>query len=422
MNPVWQQVFRQVDDAWPEQLNHLQALVREPSVLGHEAGVQWLMQATFRELGLHVVSFEPDLGTISRLRGFSPPEWSYRGRPNVVGIWHASETGGRSLVLNGHVDVVSPEPVSQWSHDPWAAEIQDDRMYGRGACDMKSGVNAAVWAVRAIRSAGLQLRGDIILQSVIEEECTGNGTLACLARGFVGDGCLIAEPHHDGVVVAQLGTLWCRVKVRGAAGHAGGTTRSVNAIEKVYLLIRAMRTLEERLNAEKHPAFADNAWPINFNVGVIRGGDWPSNVPAECEMEFRIAFYPGTSSDEAKVIVREHLHAAADADPWLRDHPPDITFYGFQAEGCSVDFTVCPVIQSLDAVHREIMGRGLRPEVITAASDARFFHLYYGIPVTSYGARGAGLHGIDEYVELQTVRDATKVIAAFILDWCGTAG
>jgi len=277
------------------------------------------------------------------------------------------------------------------------------------------------WAVRAIRLAGVQLRGDVILQSVIEEECTGNGTLACLARGFVGDGCLIPEPHYDGVVVAQLGVLWCRVKVRGAAGHVSGATRAVNAIEKTYLLVQAMRTLEERLNRQKHPAFADTPWPINFNVGVIRGGDWPSTVPAECEMEFRMAFYPGTSVEEAKAVVREHLHAAADADPWLRENPPDVTFYGFHAEGSSVDAMTCPVIRSLDAVHREIMGRGLRPEVVTATTDTRFFHLYYGIPATCFGARGAGLHGIDEYVELHTVRDATRVIAAFILDWCGIA-
>ena len=142
-------------------------------------------------------------------------------------------------MLNGHVDVVSSEPVSQWSHDPWGAEIENDRLYGRGACDMKSGVNAMLWAVRAIQTAGVRLRGDVILQSVIEEECTGNGTLACLARGFVADGCLIAEPFYDRALVAQLGVLWCRIKVRGVAAHVQGASRAVNAIEKTYVLIQA---------------------------------------------------------------------------------------------------------------------------------------------------------------------------------------
>jgi acetylornithine deacetylase len=95
-----------------------------------------------------------------------------------------------------------------------------------------------------------------------------------------GDGCLIPEPYNDGVVVAQVGVLWCRVNVRGSAGHVSGARRSVNAIEKTYVLIQAMRALEERLNSRRHAAFADNPWPINFNVGIIRGGDWPSTVPA----------------------------------------------------------------------------------------------------------------------------------------------
>lgn len=421
MNSIQERVLQEVDTAWSQQLRNLQALVREPSTLGHERGVQRLVQAAFRDMGLEVTSFEPDLGALSRLRGFSPPEWSYRGRPDVVGIWRARQPGGRSLVLNGHVDVVSPEPVSQWSHDPWGAEIDGDRLYGRGACDMKSGVNAMIWAVRAIQAAGVRLKGDVILQSVIEEECTGNGTLACLARGFVGDGCLIPEPHYGSALVAQMGVLWCRIKVRGVAGHVKGANRAVNAIEKTYVLIQAMRKLEERLNTERHPAYADNSWPVNFNPGVIRSGDWPSTVPAECELEFRMAFYPGMSIDEAKAMVRDHLLAAAGRDPWLRENPPDITFYGFHAEGSTVDFDESPVIQVLAAAHREVLGRDLKPEFGTATTDTRFFHLYYDIPATCFGARGAGLHGIDEYVELSTVREATRVIAAFILRWCGVA-
>ncbi|HXX38607.1 MAG TPA: ArgE/DapE family deacylase [bacterium] len=421
MNSVREQVLHAVDEAWPQQLNHLQALVRERSVLGHEAGVQRLMHATFRDMGLQVTSFEPDLGTISRLPGFSPPEWSYRGRPNVVGVWRAGASGGRSLVLNGHVDVVSPEPVGQWSHDPWGAEIHGDRLYGRGACDMKSGVTAMVWALRAVQAAGVRLKGDVILHSVIEEECTGNGTLACLARGFGGDGCLIAEPHYRQALIAQVGVLWCRVKVRGVAGHVKGANRAINAIEKTYVLIRAMRELEDRLNREKHRAYADHPWPINFNPGVIRSGDWPSTVPAECELEFRMGFYPGTTIEAAKTLVRTHLLDAAARDPWLRDNPPDITFYGFHAEGSCEDFAESPVIQTLDAVHRELIGCGLTPESGSATTDTRFFHLYYGTPAVCFGPWGAGAHGTDEYVELHTVREVTRVIAAFVLDWCGIA-
>ncbi len=421
MDALTRSVMDAVDSGWERQVRHLQALVRQPSVLGQEAGAQRLMSALFDEMGLDVAAFEPDIGAISPLRGFSPPEWSYRNRPNVVGIWRSPAGGGRSLVLNGHVDVVSPEPVSRWRHDPWGAEIENGRLYGRGACDMKSGVSAMAWAVRAIQAAGVRLKGDVILQSVIEEECTGNGTLACLARGYLGDGCLIAEPFHDRALVAQLGVLWCRLKVRGVAAHVQGANQAVNAIEKTYVLIRAMRELEAQLNDAKHPAYRSHPWPINFNPGVIRGGDWPSNVPADCELDFRMAFYPGTRIEDAKAMVRGHLLAAAERDTWLKKNPPEITFYGFHAEGATMDFQESPVIQVLTDAYHRVTGRVLQPGIATATTDARFFSLYYGVPVTCFGAQGSGMHGVDEYVEVETVREVTKVVAAFVLDWCGVA-
>jgi len=418
MDSAQREVLQEVEKAWPQQVAYLQALVREPSTLGNEAGVQRLMQGTFREMGLEVHTFEPDLGALSHLRGFSPPEWGYRGRPNVVGIWAAGGTGGRSLVLNGHVDVVSPEPVSQWSYDPWGAQVVGDRMYGRGVLDMKSGVSAMVYAIRAIQAAGLRLKGNVVLQSVIEEECTGNGALACLDRGFIGDGCLIPEPFPE-VLVAQVGVLWGRIKVRGSAAHVMSANRAVNAIEKTYALIQAMRELEARLNKEKHPAFREVAWPINFNPAILRAGDWPSTVPAECTLEFRMGFYPGTSAQEAQAMIREQLLGAAARDPWLKENPPEITFFGFQAEGTVVNFQESPVIQTLNAAHQKVTGRALTPFASTATTDSRYFLLYYNIPATCYGPRGAALHGIDEYVELPSVLEVTKVIATFIWEWCG---
>jgi len=414
-----EKVWRVIDQAWPQQVAHLQALVRQPSVLGQEAGVQRIMQAIFREMGLEVHTFEPDIGTLKALPGFSPPEWSYRGRPNVVGIWRSATRGGRSLILNGHVDVVSPGPLSHWTYDPWSALVVGDRLYGRGALDMKAGVNAMVWAVRGIQEAGVQLAGDIILQSVIEEEATGNGTLACLARGFIADGCLIPEPCYRQVPTAQVGVLWGRIKVTGRSQHVGDSRAGVNAIEKMYLLIQAMRELEARLNRERPAVFRDVAWPINFNPGVVRGGEWPSTVPAECELEFRMAFYPGMTSEEAKVLIREHLTESARRDPWLKEHPPEVTFFGFHADPMTLDFDASPIIQILDQCHQEVTGVSLKPMASTVTSDARFFSTYYNIPVVCYGPNGEGAHGADEYVELPSVLEVTKVIAAFVIDWCG---
>lgn len=421
MNQISREVLAQVERNWSNQVTFLQSLVRHPSTLQREADIQRFMKAAFRDMDLDVQAFEPDIGVLSQLPGFSPPEWSYRGRPNVVGVWRSDASDGQSLVLNGHVDVVSPEPTSLWTYDPWGATIVGDRLYGRGACDMKAGLSAMVYAVRAIQTAGVQLRGDVILQSVIEEECTGNGTLACLARGFTGDGCLILEPFYARAMVAQVGVLWCRVKVWGAAAHAMGANRAVNAIEKMYLLIEAMRKLETKLNQDRHPAFRWSTKPIQFNPGIVRGGEWPSSVPAACELEFRMGYYPDMSPAEARTMVRECLQDAAAEDPWLCEHPPDISFYGFQAEGTAVSFEDSPVIQTLNSAHKEVSGRELSPISSTAATDSRYFLLYHDIPATCYGPRGGNIHGVDEYVELPTVQEATKVIATFILDWCGVA-
>lgn len=414
-----QKVWQEIENTWAAQISFLQTLVREPSTLGHEAEIQRLIQATFRDMKLEVHTFELDVGALSRLRGFSPPEWSYRDRPNVVGIWRTTGAGGRSLVVNGHVDVVSPEPISHWSYDPWGAQIVGERMYGRGACDMKSGISAMVYAVKALQTIGVQLKGDVILQSVIEEECTGNGTLACLDRGFVGDGCLIPEPLYGKALIAQVGVLWGRLKVRGRAAHVSGANQAINAIEKTYVLMQAMRELEARLNSQKHPAFQEVEWPINFNPGIIQAGDWNSTVPSECTLEFRMGFYPDMSAEEAKTMIRDHLLEVASHDPWLKENPPDITFFGFHAEGTAGNFGDSPVIQVLNTSHQQVLGQPLAPAALTGTTDTRFFLLYYGIPATCYGARGANSHGVDEYLELPTLLEATKVIAGFIMDWCG---
>lgn len=418
MESLKQRVLEIIEDQWDEQVHFLRHLVRTPSVLFGEAPVQHLMYCKFRELGLRTDTFDADISLISRLPGYSPVEWGYCGRPQVVGVLPSRTGDGRSLVLNGHVDVVSPEPLRLWTHDPWGAEVRGDRMYGRGALDMKSGISAMVYAIRAIQRAGVELRGDVILQSVIEEEVSGNGTLACLARGYVGDGALIPEPWDGQILTGELGVLWLRTVVTGAAGHVYGAHACVNAIEKAYDLIRALRELEERWNAEPHPAYAAVQHPINFNPGVIQGGDWPSTVPAECEFVTRLSFYPGIKPEEAKAMILEHLQAYIEADPWLREHPPCFTWYGHHDEGfvVSEDDELLKVVGS---AHSQVTGEEPRFRVGTAVTDARFWRLYYGKPATCYGPGGGNAHGPDEWVDLPSALRTTKVIALAVMDWCG---
>lgn len=400
-------------------LEFLLELVRHPSVLGHEASVQEVMARTFRQMGLKTDVFEPDLAAIKALPGFSPVEWSYNARPCVVGVWRSPTGTGRSLVLNGHIDVVSPEPLSLWTREPWVGTVRSGRLYGRGAADMKSGVAAMVFAVKAIQTAGLQLNGNLILHSVLEEECTGNGTLACLARGYRADAALIPEPFNLAPLVAQVGVMWLRVRVLGRGAHVMGAHTAVNAIDKAYVLIQALRELEAEVNAEvTHPLYKDVPHPLNYNTGVIRGGDWASTVPAECVFEARVSALPGQKLEEVKARITERLMAAAAADPHLRDAPPQLTFFAFGAEGMAVDPNH-PAFGPLAAAHRAVTGQDLRWVAATATTDARFFNLYYGIPATCYGPVGSGLHAPDEYVELESVFTTAKVLARYALEWCG---
>ena len=207
-----------VEVGWEHQLSLLQALVRSPSTLGHERDAQELVAAELADIGL-----EPQLWDIGELGpGSSPPLRDYTRRPNVTAIRRGTG-GGRSLTFNGHIDVVPAGVERNWSYDPWGATVEGGRMYGRGAADMKAGVVAMLGALRALRS--VDLRGDLCVETVIEEECTGNGAAACRARGPKTDAALIPEPFEHMALEAQVGVLWATVVVEGKRRTRSEPTR-----------------------------------------------------------------------------------------------------------------------------------------------------------------------------------------------------
>ena len=273
MSELLKKVYDTIDQQFDDQVKYLQDLVRQPSILGNEAAeraVQEVNNYTFHGMNLDVTPIIADHSQMVHLPGYSPVEWSFRNRPlGMVGVWKSRRGGGKSLVLNGHVDVVDVTPLRQWKRDPFGAQVEGDRLFGRGAADMKGGVSALVFATKALQKAGIELKGDLILQTVLEEEGTGNGSLACMARGFVGDACLIPEPFEQKILTAEVGVLWMRADVFGSAGHTRAASTMVNAIDKAYQLVAAMRQLEQQWNQERHPAFADQPHPLNFNLGLV---------------------------------------------------------------------------------------------------------------------------------------------------------
>ena len=238
-------VFKTIDSLQDELIQTLVALVQIPSLVGEENAAQQFMEKKFSEIGMAVTTFEADLEEIKRHPAYTEIPHPYAGRPNVVGILEGLATYP-SLILNGHVDVVSPEPLDLWTHDPWGGEVNDGKVYGRGVLDMKAGVIANLFAVKAILASGIKPRGKLICESVIEEEAGGSGgTLACFLKGYTASGMLIPEPSNQNLWVCHNGIKYFRVKARGKTAHAALSHTGVNVIGKMNKIYNALVQLDE---------------------------------------------------------------------------------------------------------------------------------------------------------------------------------
>jgi acetylornithine deacetylase len=394
-------------------------LVEAPTLLGDEAAGQAIMRAAFAGLGLEPLDVPLDPAALAGHPGAAPFSWDVTGKSSVVASWEpAAPAGGRSLILNGHIDVVSAEPVSLWSSPPFTARRDGDWLYGRGAGDMKSGLVAMVGAVRGLQRLGLDPCGRVQLQSVVEEECTGNGALACVLAGHTADAAILTEPTRGAVWNAQVGVLWFQVRVVGLPAHAGDAADGANAIEASIAVIEALRELEAELNVVKPPLYAAYPHPINLNVGMIRGGDWPSTVAGECLTHFRLALYPGERVDDLKARVEETV---AEVAPLLNGFRVEVLYDGFACEGYELAPDAALVTGLLASCER---ATGRRPPLFasTATTDARSFQLYGDTPAVCFGALAESEHGVDERVHLPSITETAQAIALFIGDWCGLAG
>lgn len=400
--------------SWMEDL--LVALVEAPTVLGNEEPGQALMERAFADCGLQPESVALDAAAIRADPNHSPFSWDVAGKRNVTATWRGTGGEGKSLVLNGHVDVVPPASESLWTSPPFTARREGDWLYGRGGGDMKAGLVAMTGAVRALRAAGVELAGDVTLQSVVEEECTGNGTLQCLlsGSGTGADAAVLTEPHHDHFTLAQVGVLWFHVDVRGVPAHAArASSLGYNALDAAQAVLAELRALEAELNAERgaHAWYADFEHPINLNPGVLTGGDWTSTVPAEATLSCRLALYPG--QDPA------HLQARVEAAVDRAEVGATVRYDGFRCEGSTVARNE-PVVLALSEAYTLVHGAAPQLRATTATTDARHF-VRRGIPAICFGPWAEDIHGIDERVSMTSVTQVATVLAHFVVDWCGGA-
>ena len=409
-----------VAENFKAQIAFTQALVRFPSTRGNEHTVQDFMARELRARGMAVDVFAMDDTAITSHPGGSRMSDTHSRAPIVVGIHRPRNETGRSLILQGHVDVVPEGPHDMWSTAPFDPVVRDGWMSGRGAGDMKAGVASAVFALDALRRIGLQPAATVYMQSVVEEESTGNGALMTHLRGYRADAALVPEPGNEGLTRANLGVLWFQVEVRGIPVHVANMGTGANAIDAAYRVAGALRELEARWNleAQSHDLFGGVQHPLNLNIGKISGGDWASSVPAWCKIDFRIAFLPGTPAATAAKEIEDCITSFARRDPFLANNPPRLVWNGFFAEGYRLERGSAAEAVLAEA-HAAVIGKPLEDRLVTAYLDARVYALYDRIPVLNYGCIAENYHGFDERVNLASVERTTAVIAQFIADWCG---
>lgn len=419
------QIMSAVDERFDEQIEFLTELASHPSTRGNEQSAQRFMAEQLGERGYATDTWEIEIDDIAHLPGFSPVLGNYDDALNVVGTHRSRTATGRSLILNGHIDVVPAGPLDMWERPPFEPHCADGWMVARGAGDMKAGLVANLFALDALRHTGARPAADVHVQSVVEEECTGNGALACLQRGYRADAALIPEPLGEKLVAAQIGVIWFQVHLKGIPVHVLEASSGASAIEAAIPLIAALRELETRWNEphrrSAHYSHVDH--PLNLNVGRIEGGDWPSSVPAWCCFDVRMAIYPGQEIDAARAELEACLRQAAGKDGFLRDNPPEIVYHGFLAEGYALadhkGSVAKRAIAALEGAHKAVTGCGLESSPVTATTDARFFGLYADTPALVYGPAAEAIHGFNERVNLDSIRRITQSIALFIADWCG---
>jgi acetylornithine deacetylase len=420
MNPTLVHSLAQAVDALEsETIERLQDLIRIPSVTGSEHDVQRAVARQMDDLSLEVDIWEPDAAELAPYAEHVGAFESLAGRPNVVGR-RRGRGGGRSLILNAHIDTVEAGDPAQWSVDPFLGEFKDGRIYGRGSCDMKAGLVAEIMALRALDVVGATLRGDVFLESVISEEDGGAGTLATILRGYRADAAIITEPTNLAIVSAQGGSLVFRMTITGRSAHACVRNEGVSALEKFLPIHAAILELErEHHQSITHPLYRsfENRAPIN--IGRVNAGNWHSSVPESLTVEGRSGLVPGESLDETRAALLDAIERAVATDPWLREHPPRIEWISgqFSAAETSVDH---PLMRTLQDAHRDVTGRECDVEAVTYGADMRHFVNIAQIPCVMYGAGDVTrAHRPDEFVPLTEVQTVARTLAVALARWCG---
>lgn len=405
----------------PGLVDAVERLVAIPSLGGSDAEleVQDVLAVAWDADGLDTRSWDLDIRGLSARPDFPGMEVPRAAARGVLARLPGSGDGP-TLLLLGHTDVVPPGDLAAWSADPFLPRRSAGNLIGRGSCDMKAGTAAMWFAVRALIAAGVRLRGDVLLAAVSGEEDGGLGTYALLADGVTADACVIPEPTDLDIVPANGGALTFRLTVRGRATHASRRTEGVSAVEKLPAVLECLAQMEAQRNAQVDPLMQrwDLAYPTS--LGTVRAGDWASTVPDLLVAEGRLGVALGETAEQARADFVAGLARLGDTDPWFREYPVEVEWWGgqFASGRTAPDHRAVALLAD---VHESCAGR--RPSVYGApyGSDLRLLAAA-GIPTVQFGPGDSrAAHAPDEWVPMDDVVACARTLAAYAVSFCGLA-
>ncbi|MCP3973687.1 MAG: ArgE/DapE family deacylase [bacterium] len=393
----------------------LAALVAEPSITGDEFAIQDMVADLLADIGLQVERLVVPLSEVEHDPSFPGTEVERTKLPIVAGRLVGARPGS-TLMLCGHVDVVPPGDPATWTTPAFEPEIRDGAMYGRGTCDMKGGLVAAIEAVRLV--ARDDLAGQVVLLAVPSEEDGGSGALAAIRAGYTADACIITEPSNMEVVVAHGGAITFTLGVPGKAAHASMRREGVSALDNLSYLVEALEADEAARNAsETRPEMQAIGLPYPTIIGQVSGGNWASTVMDHVDANGRYGVMLDQDCDAAGDDLRAAISRAAAEHEFLADHPPAVTTWGGRFDSSAIDPDHALPI-SLQAAAANVGAHV--PKAIGApyGADMRLFINQGKTPTVMYGPGDVKVgHAADENVPIGEVVECADVLARWIRDW-----
>jgi len=391
-----------------------------------EADLQEYLAARMRAAGAETTVWEPSSEDVAHSR-LVPPGLRFDGRPQMAARFPGTGDG-RSLLFNGHIDVVPADPRQEWTSDPFRAQVREGSLYGRGAVDMKGGIATMVFAAEILASFGLRLAGDLVVCTVTDEESTGAGGVAAVSHGIHAEAAVVTESTSFDVATACSGSLLPTITVPGRAGHvsveqphwrAGG---AVNAIEKADVVRGALDRLLKEWHGRpeyQHPYLS----PGHIVTTGISGGEWAVSYPSSCRLSYHVGYLPAQADEDGwgtavQAEIVERIERAAEADAWLAENPPMIEWASGGVPAAEISAEQ-PIVQTMLAAGADI-GRPGRLTGTGWVDGATFTHS--GTPSICFGPGDGKLaHAVDEHVQIDGLVHCAQALAIAALRFCGEA-